>query len=165
MLHLMGAISGQGSQRRRAPNKSKMTTLAEVDPDNVEIPRLPPGLGLTATAKRRWREIHTSPMSAQYVPADLPGIVRLVTLYSMMERTDSTRSLIEISRECRALESEYGCSPKSRSQMKYEVDRGERAEQRSRRRRNVTVVTETDTPNADKPSKGEMLKMLRADSA
>ncbi len=152
--------------RRR---KGSTTTLHAADPDTKPvIPRLPAGLDLSAGAKRRWREIWSDPLASQYAAIDQPAVERLVRLYSIADSETNTRNLIDVSRECRALESQLGASPRARAALKLEYERGEDAERKTRRRTNVEAVTEVNTgevTDADRPNQAEMLAILKASEA
>lgn len=71
-----------------------------------------------------WDTIWDSPMSGEWVDADVPGLVALAFLVDEFWRTGNR----EVAAEIRMQQREYGLSPLSRRSLQWEVIRVQRAE-------------------------------------
>ncbi len=71
-----------------------------------------------------WDTIWASPMAAEWVDADVPGLVALAFLVDEFWRTGNR----EMAAEIRMQQREYGLSPLSRRSLQWEVIRVQRAE-------------------------------------
>lgn len=76
-----------------------------------------------------WDVIWSSPISAEWVDADVPGLVALAALVDLYWRAangdgrDASKFLAEIRMQCR----EFGLTPMARRSLQWEVKRVERA--------------------------------------
>lgn len=75
----------------------------------------------SAATRRWWRGIWSSPMAAEWLLEDLPGLIRLAQLQEM-----TFRGLLKESSwpEQRRLEGEFGLSPLARRRLGWEVPAG-----------------------------------------
>lgn len=75
--------------------------------------------------ERFWREVWSSPMAAEFLPADVPGLVLLAKLVDKFNYGDaSLASEIRLQRQC------FGLTPLDRRRLQWEIERGEAAEKR-----------------------------------
>ena len=106
------------SQRRRRNATTAPVTLP-TGGTKRKVPELPLKRPLAAT-RTWWRTIWASPMSAVWLEADVPGLVRLAELVDLSNREGAT-PLTAMS-EIRALEDRYGLSPLARRRLQWEVE-------------------------------------------
>lgn len=94
-----------------------------------------------------WESIWTSPMSAEYLAADMKGGLYLLADLHQMRWTATTRTgLLEAAKEIRLQEVRFGLSPIDRSRLRWEVARGEEAERKTKKAR---------APKKKKPKPGD----------
>ena len=115
--------------RQRTNKKSSHATLEM--PDSSAVPAIPnPDARvwhpLTVQA---WKKAWQSPMSTQWVEADLEVLGRLAMLWDAFYHKPHAQLLAEI----RLQEQRFGLSPLDRSRLQWEVSRAEGAEQKHRR--------------------------------
>lgn len=82
-------------------------------------------------ARRWWREVWSSPMAEEFLRGDEPALFRLVALVDTYWRTMD----LEVAREIRLLEREFGLTPLSRRRLEWNVAKIEDAVDRLRERR------------------------------
>lgn len=86
-----------------------------------------------------WREVWASPMAAEFIAADVPGLVLVARLIDKFNYGDvSLAAEIRLQRQC------FGLTPLDRRRLQWEIARGEEAEQR-RRRPDTPAVAQTGT--------------------
>lgn len=110
-----------------------------------------------------WDDLWSSPMAGEYIDSDVHGLVMLAVL---MHRywTDPTPQLAA---EIRLQRQGYGLSPVDRQRLRWEVDRGESAEDATARRRAQTAnsLRTADTPPAKNARKAEWVTWAIAQGA
>lgn len=129
-------------QRRNKP-ASQAVLPAESEPRSLsQKPRLPAhpedGARWHNMARRWWADVWDSPMRYEFLRADEPTLFRLVLLVDIFWRTQS----LEIAREIRLMEREFGLTPLSRRRLEWQVARSDEAtdrrhEERSKRARQI----------------------------
>jgi hypothetical protein len=96
-----------------------------------------------------WRDVWASEMAPQYLSADVSGGLRsLAELYQRRWTADTISEELRICQEIRLQEHRFGLSPKDRYILKWEVDKGEEAERRTKSRRH-TPAPKPDSTEGD----------------
>lgn len=130
---------------RQRRNKSASRALLPAESQPIEsAPRLPThpgGQGWHNMAKRWWKDVWSSPMHYEFLRGDLPSLFRLVLLVDSFWRTGE----LDLAREIRLLEREFGLTPLSRRRLEWSVAQAEEAKDRHQERRvRRAVVVEND---------------------
>ena len=82
-------------------------------------------------AKRWWEAVWSSPMSYEFLRGDEPALFRLVALVDNFWKSGD----MEIAREIRLMEREFGLTPLSRRRLEWSVAQAEEATDKLERRR------------------------------
>jgi hypothetical protein len=139
---------------------STRATLHLVDDEDVEIPAMPgetrddvPGRLVDVLvdgeytqvfrpwhpmAVEFWCEVWSSPMAAEYLDADVPGLHVLLALTdSYWSGVDQGKAMKDLAGEIRLQRVDYGLTPIARRRLQWEVERADEAQHKgdSRRRR------------------------------
>ena len=128
------------SARRRRNKVSTSATLYAVDPSTIDIPDLPPRRIWQPETVERWESVHTSPMAAEFTPADLYSLFDLAELWDDFLLAADADERIKISKEIRIKGQSFGLTPLDRRRLSWEIEKGELAEQQTRARRNRAVA-------------------------
>ena len=119
---------------RQRRNKSSSRALLPAEAPIEKAPRLPAhpgGGGWSNMARRWWSDIWSSPMHYEYSSGDIPALFRLVLLVDMFWRTGK----LDLAREIRMLEREFGLTPLSRRRLEWTVAQTEEAKDRHEHKR------------------------------
>jgi len=73
-------------------------------------------------------------MAQEYLPTDVDGLARLALLVDDFHKAETARERRELMQEIRLQEARFGLSPVDRARLHWEVERGEEAEAKRRRR-------------------------------
>lgn len=120
-------------RQRRNRQGSTQATLHIVPPDAGESAVLTPELpvrvpGVTPWHPETlvfWREVWASPMAAEYIAADVPGLVILAQLIDRFNYGDPDLAAeIRLQRQC------FGLTPLDRRRLQWEIERAESAGRR-----------------------------------
>ncbi len=95
------------------------------------LPDLPEGEVWHPMAKRFWKIVWSSPMSYEFLHGDEPALYRLVILVNQFW----TSRKLEIAKEIRLLEREFGLTPLSRRRLEWTVAQAEEAKDRHEQKR------------------------------
>lgn len=82
-------------------------------------------------ARRWWSDVWSSPMGHEFLRGDEPSIFRLVVLVDIFWKTLA----LDVAREIRLLEREFGLTPLSRRRLEWTVIRSEDAKEKTEQRR------------------------------
>lgn len=83
-----------------------------------------------------WESVWRSPMSAEYLGADMRGgLFLLADLHQLRWTATSRTALLEAAKEIRLQEVRFGLSPIDRRRLQWEVARGEEAERKTKNHR------------------------------
>ena len=105
------------------------------------LPDLPDGKKWHPMARKFWRLIWASPMSFEYLRADEPALLRLMYLVNAFWHEHS----LEVAKEIRLMEREFGLTPLSRRQLEWSVATAEEAKDRHEQKRiNQAQVVDAD---------------------
>jgi hypothetical protein len=81
-----------------------------------------------------WKSVWRSPMSQEFLDADMRGgLYLLADLHQLRWTSETNRQLIDVAKEIRLQEQRFGLSPIDRRRLQWEVARGEEAERRRKR--------------------------------
>src|SRR5690349_20823794 len=124
----------KASQMRQRTNKKSGHAVLEMR-DSDEIPAIPNPDGRTwhKLTLSAWKNAWMSPMASQWLTSDVDALGRLALLWDTFYKEPQAKVLAEI----RLQESRFGLSPLDRSRLQWEVNRGDEAEQRAQRRKDV----------------------------
>lgn len=91
-----------------------------------------------------WRLVWSSPMAAEYLPADVPGLVKLAKLEDEFNYGDHERiAEIRLQRQC------FGLTPLDRRRLQWEIERGEAAEARQKERKKAQAASKKTRRSRD----------------
>lgn len=82
-----------------------------------------------------WAAVWTSPMASEYIESDRAGLHLLAELHERFWTAEGSRTKASLSAEIRQQEARFGLSPVARRTLQWSIDRGEDAEERTRKRR------------------------------
>jgi hypothetical protein len=110
--------------------------------DMPKLPKHPTEKKWHAMAQRWWDEVWASPMSFEFLGGDEPALLRLVFLVDKFWRSGD----LDIAREIRLMEREFGLTPLSRRRLEWQVAQTEEAKDKHemRRSKRATVVSGDD---------------------
>ncbi|WTW93630.1 hypothetical protein OG216_09685 [Streptomycetaceae bacterium NBC_01309] len=118
---------------RQRRNKHSTARKLEGLPDGMAVPALPKGRRWRAETKAWWADVWASPMAGEFVDgrADIHGLFVLAVLVDdfWSEPTTALAAEIRLQRQC------FGLTPIDRRRLQWEIERGEEATERTRRRR------------------------------
>lgn len=145
------------------PERRKVNKYLEPQPE-AKVPPLPPAQDWIQAdtwplpVRQWWNDIHRSPMSSEYVEADLPGLYAAASY--LAQGLDPKNKLAERLKLLQAWESTikaYGGSPVARENLKWQISQGEQAEQRTKKIRERAKPE--PKPEAKKPE-GPQAKII-----
>ena len=140
------------STRRRRHHYPGAATLAPVDPGEVTVPKLPKhpaGKRWHPETRRAWRLVHESPMFPEYDESDVAALFRYAVLVDAFWTAESESARVKFSAELRMVSQSLGLTPLDRRRLSWEIDKGEEAEARTRKRRNRAAATEVSIGAVD----------------
>ena len=130
---------------RQRRNKSTTRAMLPAEAGHRErrprLPELEEGDSWHPMACRFWAAIWSSPMSFTFLRADEQSLFRLLILVNKFWKTGS----LNVAREIRMLEREFGLTPLSRRRLEWTVAQAEEAMDRHEQRRSRrAVIIEAD---------------------
>jgi hypothetical protein len=146
----MSSVPGASKRRRTGANR----TLVAAPVDKRKAPRLTPrpdGEEWHPQVRRWWASVWASDLAATLLhETDEISVRSLADVLHRRQAANSNAEIVRLSTEARMLQNHLGLSPRAWFQAKVELDRGEQADKRRRRRRNVEIVpTPRDTPMSE----------------
>ena len=125
-------------RQRRNKSATRAMLPAETGPRQraPRLPDLPDGQVWHVMAQRFWAAVWSSPMRFEYLRADEPALFRLVALVNAFW----TKGELDIAREIRLLEREFGLTPLSRRRLEWTVAQAEEAKDRHEQKRSKRAV-------------------------
>lgn len=116
--------------------RNRTSTRAVLEPESNPIKRRPPlpdnpmGEWNDLTV-RWWKDVWSSPLSGEFLRADLGSLFRLAILVDKFWKTGK----LALAKEIRLQEREFGLTPMSRRRLQWQVTSSEEASDRLERRR------------------------------
>lgn len=140
-----------GPQPKRNPaRRNKQSTRATLSAvHDLEPPPLPRGREWDWQTESWWRDIWSSPMAPEYDESDRHGLFRLAVLVDDFWTADSASTRMKLAAEIRMQGSLFGITPLDRRRLQWEIDRGEQAEEKTRRRKAATQAPKSDESGPD----------------
>ena len=135
----MPATPKHPSVRARRNKVSTAATLRPIAAD-ADVPPLPEGFEWHPQTLAWWRDIFNSPMVAEYDTSDVHGLLILAVLVNEFWLKPHWTTAAEI----RLQGQRFGLSPIDRRRLQWEIDRGEDAEDRTRKRREASKPPAAD---------------------
>lgn len=128
-----------GPQPKRNPARrnahSTKATLSVVH--DVRAPLLPKGRDWDWQTESWWRDIWASPMAPEFDESDKHGLFALAVLVDDFWKAESATERANLSKEIRLQRQCFGLTPIDRRRLQWEIDRGDVAEERTRRRKSA----------------------------
>lgn len=116
----------QRRQRNTASTASKLRAVPK-----AKIPKLPTRKdGWHGQTTEFWKDIHSSPMSAEWDDSDIHGLYMLALLVDQFWLTGDPKLAgeIRLQRQC------FGLTSLDRRRLQWEIDRGDEAEEKTKKR-------------------------------
>lgn len=136
----MPALPKHSSTRARRNKVAGARTLSVVH--DVDTPELPDEASITwhPMTQSWWDDIWASPMAPEFDESDVHGLYLLATLVDAfwVEPSQALAAEIRLQRQC------FGLTPIDRRRLQWEIDRGEEADQQTKRRRNAAAPSASD---------------------
>lgn len=117
--------------------RNKSSTRAILPAENAvttktpDLPKLPGRKKWHPMAQDYWKAIWSSPMSHEFLHADLFALVRLVMLVNRF----FMRGSLDVAREIRMMEQQFGLTPFSRRRLEWTVAQAEEAKDQHEQKR------------------------------
>ena len=148
----MPARKKHPSVRRRTNRASTAAVLGKVPEDQVEVPVLPQRFnadGEPINWRREtldwWADVWASPMSNEYIDADIHGLFRLAALVDNYWRAPSAKAHAEV----RMAQRDYGLTPYDRRRLEWTIEAAEDAKDKGAKRRGQGESSEQPEPGVD----------------
>ncbi len=112
---------------RQRRNKSASRALLPAETAPIEsaprLPNCPDERGWHSMAHRWWQDVWASPMHFEFVRGDVPALFRLIVLVNSFWWNGK----LDVAKEIRLLEREFGLTPLSRRRLEWSVAQAEEA--------------------------------------
>ena len=120
-------------RQRRNKSASRALLPAEMAPieKTPRLPNCPDERGWHGMAQRWWQYVWTSPMHFEFVRGDVPALFRLIVLVNSFWWDGK----LDVAKEIRLLEREFGLTPLSRRRLEWTVAQAEEAKDRHEHKR------------------------------
>ncbi len=92
-----------------------------------------------------WRDVWSSPMAPEYDESDRHGLFLMAVLIDEFWLSPSK----ELAAEIRLQRQAFGLSPIDRRRLQWEIERGDEANERTKKRRAKPAASKADEPSAD----------------
>ena len=106
--------------------QNRTATLATIESGPATRPEVDTA-GWHPNTIRWWETIWASPLSAEWVQADMPALLRLAALESRFWNAQDTGEAVRAHSEIRMGSMQFGLTPMSRRALQWEVKRVEQA--------------------------------------
>jgi hypothetical protein len=122
--------AGTRARRNKASTARTLSTVHD-----VKAPALPSTREWHVQTLEWWRDVWASPMAPEYDDSDLHGLYLLAVLVDQFWENPSATLAAEIrlQRQC------FGLTPIDRRRLQWEIDRGEEAAGKTRKRREAVA--------------------------
>lgn len=127
-------------RQRRNKTTTRATLPDQSETDGNDVPKMPKREARTGPwhpeARSWWHDVWTSPMSTQHVFSDRHGLRVLVALVHDFWTAADSKERMNLATAIGREGARFGLSPLDRSRLQWEIDRGEAAADKTKRRRN-----------------------------
>lgn len=157
------------ARRNRTPGAATLTLAP-----GVTVPELPVRLGDEGApvdwhprTTAWWTRVWASPMAAEWLDADVPGLELVAELWDDFYKSTSPSLRVKVSAELRLQERRFGLAPMDRRSLQWEVERAEDARDRGSRRRwaaDADADALTDPPTAPADARLALVEDARTSS-
>ena len=106
--------------------QNRTTTLATIETGPAVRPEVDT-TGWHPHTVRWWDTIWASPLSAEWVQADMPALLRLAALENRFWQAEDAATAVRVHSEIRQGSMQFGLTPMSRRSLQWEVKRVEAA--------------------------------------
>lgn len=130
-----------GMRQRR--NRASTNARLQADP-KLKAPKLPDRTWQSMTLDW-WADVWSSPMAPEYDDSDRHGLFLLAVLIDEFWLSPTK----ELAGEIRLQRQAFGLSPIDRRRLQWEIDRGDEATERTRKRRAKPTPETGDAPAGD----------------
>lgn len=135
--------------KRNPARRNKSTSRATLSVvHDVEAPKLPAGREWDPLTSDWWAGIWASPMAPEFDKSDTHGLFRLAVLVDDYWTADNANTRVKLAAEIRMQGQCYGLTPIDRRRLQWEIDRGEAAEEKTRKRKTAAKQSSSE-PGAD----------------
>lgn len=135
-----------GLRQRRNKSATQSLLPAEIEPRGKKprLPTCPNEGGWHNMARRWWNDVWSSPMRYEFLRGDEPALFRLVALVDRFWKFGG----LDVAREIRLLEREFGLTPLSRRRLEWNVAHAEDAKDKYelRRSRRAKIIDGSADP-------------------
>ena len=134
-------------RRNKSATRAVLPAEAELREEKPRLPACPnEGGGWHNMARRWWNDVWSSPMRYEFLRGDEPALFRLVVLVDRFWKTGS----MEVAREIRLLEREFGLTPLARRRLEWSVVQAEESMDRReiRRSKQARIIDGADPRQA-----------------
>ena len=128
---------------RRNRSSTSATLVVDHDLEAPELPARRSGREWQPLTLLWWADIWASPMAPEFHTSDVHGLFLLAELVDQFW-LDPTK---EIAAEIRLQRQSFGLTPLDRRRLQWEIERGDEAEDKGRKRR-ATAATNAPAPTA-----------------
>ncbi|WP_031467106.1 hypothetical protein [Sciscionella sediminilitoris] len=133
--------------------RNKTSTAAKLSADHgLTAPELPPReQGWHALTLTWWVDVWASPMAPEFTESDVHGLLMLAALHDdyWTAPASKPRDRAFIAAEIRLQEQRFGLSPIDRRRLQWEIEKGEDAAARTRKRKAETAKPTPPDPAND----------------
>lgn len=146
---MKGPIPKAPGTRQRRNRTSTAATLPSPEASaGNEVPPLPERVGLNNQWHPKvvawWSDVWTSPMSGEFLDSDVSGVLhRLAELNQDFWMASDAALRDRLSKTISQLETELGLTPIARRRLQWEIEKGEKAVENTKTRRQSRELRET----------------------
>lgn len=127
-------------------HRIKTSTAARLQADpKIEAPELP-GRAWHPQTVAWWEDIWASPMAPEFDSSDRHGLFALACLVDDFWMADSPTERAKLASEIRLQRQCFGLTPIDRRRLQWEIERGDEASERTKKRRGKPAAKGADAP-------------------
>jgi hypothetical protein len=134
--------------KKNAARRNKKSTKSTISGRRtVSAPKLPTRKWHAQT-RAWWKEIWASPMAGEWLPSDRHGLLRLAVLVNDYWEAEKPSARKELAGEIRLQQQAYGLSPLDRGRLQWEIEKGDVAQAKRKRRRQKEPTGDSTDPRS-----------------
>lgn len=123
------------ARRNRSTSRATLSLVHD-----VEAPALPGGKDWHPQTLEWWADIWASPMAPEYDDSDRHGLFALAVLIDDFWVADKPSLRASLSAEIRLQRQCFGLTPIDRRRLQWEIERGDEAEEKTRKRKTAAAA-------------------------